>query len=229
MRIPGLPPPSFSSLGPDGLPRQVSDLPYLYSTGAFPMGDSRDSSGRVAWYAPRMRAVFPGSRLRRSRSLRRALRRQRFRITFDEAFDLTVSRCADRPSTWITAPLRRAYRELHELGVAHSAEAWLEARLVGGVFGIALGRVFTGESMFAHAPDASKVALAHLAARLAHGGFSVFDAQVESPHLRSLGAVTVPQADFVRFLHQEATRCATFGPLPDASPQEVLHWSTHTS
>ena len=228
-RIPGLPPPAFAPLGRDGLPEAIEDLPYFYALGVFPMGDPDDSGGCIQWHHSRVRAVFPGCRLRRSRSLRRAVRRQRYRITFDEAFEETVAGCADRPDTWISEPLRRAYKELYMLGAAHSAEAWLDGRLVGGVFGIAIGRAFAGESMFSRASDASKVALTHLAARLSHGGFSLFDAQVQSPLLSSLGAVPIPHAEFVPILLREAIKPAAFDPLPGNGIQDVLQWSTQTS
>ena len=228
-RIPGLPPPAFAPLGPDGLPEAVADLPYFYALGVFPMGDPENAAGIVRWHHSRIRAVFPGCRLRRSRSLRRAVLRQRFRISFDKAFEETVEGCADRPETWISLPLRRAYLELHALGAAHSVEAWLDGRLVGGVFGIAIGRAFAGESMFSRATDASKVALAHLAARLAHGGFTLFDAQVQSAHLSSLGAVGIPHAEFVPILLRESVQPASFGPLPGSGIQDVLQWSTQTS
>ena len=228
-RIPGLPLPVFGPLGKDGLPEAIVDLPYYYALGAFPMGGPELSSETVQWYHSPMRAVFPGCRLRRSRSLRRAIMRQRFRVSFDEAFDEVVCGCADRPQTWISNPLKRAYGAMHELGVAHSAEAWLDGRLVGGVFGIAIGRVFAGESMFSRATEASKVALAHLVARLALGGFTLFDAQVPSPHLTSLGAVGIPHEEFLPMLLREVTESASFEPQPRVSAQDVLQWSTQTS
>ena len=205
------------------------DLPYYYALGCFPMGDPELSPDTVQWYHTRVRAVFPGCRLRLSRSLRRAIMRQRFQVSFDEAFDEVVQGCADRPQTWISDPLKRAYTALHRLGAAHSAEAWLDGRLAGGVFGIAIGKVFAGESMFSRATEASKVALAHLVARLARGGFTLFDAQVPSPHLTSLGAVGIPHEEFLPTLIREATRSASFGSPPCASAQDVLQWSTQTS
>ncbi len=227
--IPGLPPPPFSPIGRDGMPTDVVDIPYYFLGGGFPMGEPDDPYGRVDWHIPGIRALFPGCRMRLSRSLRRTVRRERYRVTFDEAFEETVAGCADREETWITAPLIRAYSELHAMGLAHSAEAWLDGELVGGVFGISFGRVFVGESMFHRARDASKVALAHLSARLVRSGFAIHDAQILTPHVISLGAAWMPQSLFVPYLTREAEKPATFDPFPSMTVQEVLQWSAQTS
>ena len=241
-RIPGLPPLRPSGYGADGLPLDLLNLPYHYAQGAFPMAIQTVSlvagagaanlvhtDGQVGLFEPSVRAIFNHCRLRPTRCLRRALARGRFRVTFDTAFEATVAGCADRPGTWINAPLRRAYRELHAAGVTHSVEAWLDGCLVGGVFGLALGRVFVGESMFHRATDASRVALAHLLARLCRGGFTLFDAQVPSPHLARLGATELPQEQFVPLLRDQVTLPARFLPEPESDNQEVLQWSTQTS
>jgi len=212
----------------DGIPVDAVHVLCLYALGLFPMGKSA-AAERVEWFAPRRRAVFPRCRLRCSRSLRRAIRRNRFRITVDSDFEAVVDGCASRPETWINPPLRRAYRSLRSLGFAHSVEAWQNGELAGGVYGLAVGRAFFSESMFSRATDASKVALAHLATLLGASGFSVMDAQVMSPHLASLGAVDIPQDRFVQELAVAAGGAARFDATSVPSVHEVLHWCTQMS
>jgi len=167
-----------------------------YSHGIFPW----PSHGTIYWWSPDPRAVFPLDRIHVSRSLRRTRRQGRLRCTVDADFRGVITGCAHRPGegTWITPAMVQAYRRLHELGYAHSVETWAEdGELVGGVYGIALGGAFMGESMFARVSDASKVALVHLAERLHAGGFVLLDAQVPNPHLQSLGAMAMPRASFL--------------------------------
>jgi leucyl/phenylalanyl-tRNA--protein transferase len=139
--------------------------------------------------------------------LRKRLRRGDYRITFDRAFAEVILGCArpDRPGatgpgTWITASMAAAYRALHELGYAHSVECWRDDELVGGLYGISLGRLFFGESMFSRTDDASKVALVHLARRLHAWQFPLIDCQIQNPHLQSLGAVTISRRAFLHIL-----------------------------
>lgn len=180
-----------------------------YSHGIFPW----PHDGIAFWWSPDPRAVIPLDALHVSRSLRRTLKSGRFRCTVDRAFSDVVAACADRPGegTWITAELIAGYEGLHARGVAHSVEVWdADERLVGGLYGIALGAAFTGESMFHHATDASKVALVHLVARLRARGFTLLDAQVPTPHLASLGAVPVPRVVFLDALAAARRADVTF-------------------
>ncbi len=151
--------------------------------------------------------LFP-ERLHVSRSLRKRLRQACYTVTFNHAFDQVVQACAETPrhgqhGTWITPAMQVAYNRLHHLGHAHSVECWADGTLVGGLYGLAIGRVFFGESMFAHASDASKVAFVHLVERLRREGYRLIDCQVETDHLRSLGAEPIPRRSFVQLLERE--------------------------
>ncbi len=156
----------------------------------------------ILWWSPPQRCIMQPFHFHVSRSLRRLLRQGRFTVTFDQAFPEVIQACAGtrlkrREETWITPEMIDAYVLLHELGLAHSAEAWQAGELVGGIYGVSLGRAFFGESMFARAPNASKVAFATLAQRLAEWQFVMIDCQITNPHLQSLGAQEIPRADFL--------------------------------
>ncbi len=172
----------------------LDTLLKAYAIGWFPMADSRDAPG-VHWVQPKERAVMPLDGFHLSRSLRKRLLGEGYTTTADRAFDAVLDLCAesadDRPDTWINPGIADAMRRLHRLGLAHSIETWADGTLVGGLYGLALGRAFFGESMFSRATDASKVALAHLVARLRVGHFTLLDCQFQTPHLASLGAVEV--------------------------------------
>ena len=184
-------------------PLDPSLLLGAYSVGVFPMADSRDAED-VYWVEPRRRAILPLDGFHLSRSLRKVIAGDRFRVTADRAFAAIIALCAesaeDRPDTWINASIEQAFVRLHELGLAHSVECWDGDRLVGGLYGLALGRAFFGESMVSRAPNASKVAIAALAARLRAGGFTLLDCQFMTDHLASLGAVEVARADYMTLL-----------------------------
>ena len=170
-----------------------------YAAGIFPMADSRDAAD-LFWVEPRSRAIIPLDKFHMSRSLRRTIRSGRFSVTLDRDFHAVVLACADREETWINTDIERAMLALHGSGHAHSVEVWQAGELVGGLYGVKLGRAFFGESMFSRARDASKVALAWLVARLKAGGFTLLDCQFMTPHLASLGAVTVPRKTYVALL-----------------------------
>ncbi len=174
-----------------------------YSVGVFPMADDRDAAS-VYWVEPRRRAILPLDGFRLSRSLRKRIVSDRFRVTVDTAFERVVQLCAEsvegRPETWINAGIERVFVTLHAMGFAHSVECWDGDRLVGGLYGLALGRAFFGESMVSRATDASKVALAALVARLKAGGFTLLDCQFQTSHLESLGAIEIARADYVALL-----------------------------
>jgi len=170
-----------------------------YAIGVFPMADSRNAA-EVFWVEPRRRAILPIHAFRLARSLRKTLRSGRFEVTRDSAFERVVRQCAKRKETWINAEIEASYIELHRVGHAHSVECWQEDELIGGLYGVRLGAAFFGESMFSLVPDASKVALAWLVARLKVGGFRLLDCQFMTEHLRSLGAVEIAQSDYVELL-----------------------------
>ena len=167
-----------------------------YAAGIFPMADSRDASD-IFWVEPRTRAIIPLDGFHCSRSLARRLRSGRFTMTVDRAFHQVLLGCADRPETWINPMIERATMGLHAAGHAHSIECWHGEKLVGGVYGVKLGRAFFGESMFSRMTDASKVSLAWLVARLKVGGFTLLDCQFMTDHLASMGAITISREAYV--------------------------------
>ncbi|HYQ72404.1 MAG TPA: leucyl/phenylalanyl-tRNA--protein transferase [Gammaproteobacteria bacterium] len=191
---------------PDGLLAVGGDLSedrllLAYRSGIFPWYGSGQP---ILWWSPDPRLVLFPNRLRVTRSLARRIRKAEFTPTLDQAFDEVISACAEpRPGqagTWITPEMITAYRELHASGSAHSVECWQDGRLVGGLYGVAIGRIFFGESMFARSTDASKVAFVALVRQLSRWGFLLIDCQVHTTHLASLGAETVPRREFIRTL-----------------------------
>jgi leucyl/phenylalanyl-tRNA--protein transferase len=165
-----------------------------YRNGTFPWFNEGDP---VLWWSPDPRAIFDLDRFYLSRRLMRTIRSGKFRLTINQAFDAVIRACADRELTWITAGMIDAYRQLHLLGHAHSIETWQGDDLVGGVYGVAIGGFFAGESMFHRARDASKVALAYLVEYLKIRGFALFDTQVVTEHTASLGAIEFPRDEYL--------------------------------
>ena len=191
-------PPGLLAAGGDLAPAR---LLAAYRRGIFPWY----SPGQpVLWWSPDPREVLPVDELRISRSLARTLRRARFATSADRDFAAVIDACAAprarSPGTWITPEMRAAYLRLHALGAAHSIEVWHGAGLVGGVYGVAVGRAFSGESMFSRASDASKVALVALAEWCRDCGIDLIDCQLPSAHLRSLGSRAMPRAEFLAYL-----------------------------
>ena len=170
-----------------------------YAAGIFPMADSRDA-GDIFWVEPRNRAIIPLDEFHLSHSLAKRVRSDRYIVTRDRAFHQVLLACADRSETWINSIIERATLGLHAVGHAHSIECWHDGELVGGLYGVKLGRAFFGESMFSRMTDASKVALAWLVARLKVGHFTLLDCQFITPHLASLGATTVDRDHYVGLL-----------------------------
>ncbi|SFD01439.1 leucyl/phenylalanyl-tRNA--protein transferase [Nocardioides terrae] len=195
-----------------GADLEPGTLLAAYRRGLFPMpGDERGDP--LLWFSPVQRGVLPLDGLKVSKSLRRSVRD--FEIRVDSAFDEVVAACADpsRPQGWIDEDIRTAYADLHRLGWAHSVEAWRDGRLAGGLYGVAIGGLFAGESMFHRETDASKVALVGLVSLLRdeHAGDRLLDVQWSTPHLASLGVVDLDRSDYLRRL-----RTALSAPLPDA-------------
>jgi leucyl/phenylalanyl-tRNA--protein transferase len=170
-----------------------------YRQRCFPMADDR--SGRLRWYRPVKRAVITWERWKVPESLAKRMKRQPYRISYDQAFAEVVAACAERETTWISGDIERLYVELHRRGHAHSVEAWDAAgTLVGGLYGLTLGGCFCGESMFHRADDAAKVCVVHLVGRLRERGFALLDCQQQSPHMARFGAAEVPDGEYARML-----------------------------
>jgi leucyl/phenylalanyl-tRNA--protein transferase len=180
-----------------------------YRRGIFPWFDD-DSP--ILWWSPDPRAIFEMDGLHVSRRLARTVRSGRFAVTFDRVFTEVVRGCAHRPGegSWITADMIDAYTRLHELGHAHSVEVWHEGQLAGGLYGVTVGGLFAGESMFTHVRDASKVALVHCMERLRQRGFQLFDVQFLNEHTSSLGAVEIPRREYLARLRKAVARDARF-------------------
>ncbi len=205
---------------PDGLLAAGGDLStarllHAYPRGIFPWYDSGQP---ILWWSPDPRCVLYPRDFRLARRMQRDRRRSALEVTFNRCFGEVMAACAAprRPlhGTWITADMQSAYRELHELGWAHSTELWRDGRLIGGVYGLAMGRVFFGESMFSREDNASKFALFALCQVLRDEGFALLDCQTVSNHLLTLGAVTVPRRDFVAALDRHCTPCTAFDGWP---------------
>ena len=193
-----------------------------YAAGVFPMAEHRDDPD-LFWVDPRRRGVLPLERFRISRSLRRRILRAEFGTSVDRDFAGVLRGCANRPETWINDRISDLYLALHAAGYAHSQEVWQGGELVGGVYGVALGGAFFGESMFSRRTDASKIALAFLTRRLQNGGFTLFDTQFVTPHLLSLGAEEIARADYHGRLREALRRGAIFDALAsEPSPEEVV-------
>src|SRR6266404_9001696 len=187
-----------------------------YACGIFPMAESADDP-TLFWVEPEIRGVVPLDGFRISSRLARTVRSDAFTVTVNTAFKAVIAGCAapqaGRDDTWINKRIRELYIGLHELGHSHSVEVWENDDLVGGLYGVSLGRAFFGESMFHRARDASKVALVHLVARLVAGGFQLLDTQYVTEHLRSLGAVEISRRQYHKLLEASLVGEADFAAL----------------
>jgi leucyl/phenylalanyl-tRNA--protein transferase len=202
-----------------GLTEITPDLVLrAYRAGLFPMAERRDGD-RLYWLDPELRGVQPLDAFHLPRRLARTVLSDTFQVRCDTAFAEVVQGCAaptpDRPETWINPEIERLFGALHVMGHAHSVESWQGGRLVGGLYGVALGGAFFGESMFSAARDASKVALVHLVARLRLGGFRLLDTQFVTEHLARFGAVEIPRAEYRRRLVDALEAPARFLADPD--------------
>jgi len=212
------PPPESALREPNGLlaaggdlsPRRLVDA---YSRGIFPWFSPGEPT---LWWSPDPRMVLFPAELKVSRSLQKTLKKHDYEVRVDTAFREVMQQCAaprdGQQGTWISPAMIAAYTELHEQGIAHSVETWVTGKLVGGLYGIALGRMFYGESMFSRATDASKIALVHLVRQLGRWGFGMIDCQMNTSHLASLGAREIPRAEFGRNLAKLVNLAAITGP-----------------
>jgi len=210
---------------PNGLLAAGGDLSpqrilAAYRQGIFPWFSPGEP---ILWWSPDPRMVLPPGEMKISRSLARVLRAGGYEVRLDTAFAEVIGGCAVMPrqgqtGTWITGEMRAAYTRLHELGYAHSVEVFMDGLLAGGLYGIALGRAFYGESMFSRRSDVSKIALAHLCEHLKREEFGIIDCQMETAHLASLGARTIPRREFVAALD----RLTVMGPVPGRWPADEV-------
>ncbi|HBX53998.1 leucyl/phenylalanyl-tRNA--protein transferase [Pseudomonas sp. UBA2684] len=193
---------------PNGLLAAGGDLSaerliQAYRHGCFPWYQDGQP---ILWWSPDPRTVLFPHELHVSRSLNKVLRQARYRVTFDQAFAEVIQACAAprdyAAGTWITPPMQHAYLELHRRGIAHSVEVWRDDKLVGGLYGLAIGQLFFGESMFSRADNASKVGFATLVEHLAAWGFALIDCQMPTQHLHSFGARAIPRSDFAAYLER---------------------------
>jgi leucyl/phenylalanyl-tRNA--protein transferase len=193
-----------------------------YAAGVFPMAESADDPA-LYWIEPDERGVLPLDDFHVSRSLRKSVRQKKFEIRIDTAFGEVIRACAEkrpgRKDTWINSRIISLYTQLHRINCAHSVEAWVGGKLVGGLYGVKIGAAFFGESMFSRATDASKVCLVHLVARLRFGGFTLLDAQFVNNHLTQFGAIAVKKAEYHKLLEPALAGEANFGAF--ASDQDV--------
>ena len=192
-----------------------------YACGIFPMAESAEDPA-LFWIEPERRGVIPLDRFHLPARLARTVRSSRFSVTVDRDFDAVLDGCSQaspgRPRTWINARIRGLYRKLHERRHCHSLEVWQEDMLVGGLYGVTLGRAFFGESMFHRVRDASKVALVHLVARLKAGGFKLLDTQFVTDHLRTFGAIEVPRRQYHKLLEAALAGDGDFAALDTRRP-----------
>ncbi len=215
----------MSELTPDLLLR-------AYSAGLFPMAESADDP-ELFWVDPERRGILPLDGLHIPRRLKRTVRQGKFTVTANRDFAGVMRGCSERTSarksTWINHEILRLYSDLHERGAAHSVECWQDDRLVGGLYGVALGGAFFGESMFSRVDDASKTALVHLIARLRRGGFLLLDTQFVTAHLTRFGAVEIPRREYKKRLETALMVHGVFYRELDPEGLAILHSMTHTS
>lgn len=216
---PRFPDPSGALTEPDGLLAvggnlQPQTLLSAYRSGIFPWYQDEDP---ILWWSPATRCVLPPSDLHCSKSLRKTLRRNDYQVTVNQAFNTVVDACSepreDDGGTWITEEMKAAYTQLHQQGKAHSLEVWFEGNLVGGLYGVAVGSIFCGESMFSRRASASKIAMAHLCRWGLDTGVQLIDCQLVNPHLVSLGAISMDRSVFIEQLSQGRDKHLNW-PLP---------------
>lgn len=209
---------------PDAIELTPDLLIRAYANGIFPMGD--DETGDVYWFAPDPRAILPLDAFHTPHNLAKRVRRAPFEVVANRDFEAVIRACADRDRTWITDDVIDAYTALHEAGYAHSVECWQGGTLAGGLYGVAVGGAFFGESMFYRVSNASKVALVHLVRQLRAGGFTLLDTQYTNPHLEQFGVIEIPRAEYERRLQHAICGPTEWWPLSSdeaARPDEHEH------
>ncbi|HUI31840.1 MAG TPA: leucyl/phenylalanyl-tRNA--protein transferase [Candidatus Acidoferrales bacterium] len=179
-----------------------------YSMGYFPMADD---DGKISWYSPDPRTIIPLENFNIPRSTKQLINKQIFKIGIDTNFESVIKGCANREETWISDEIIESYMELHRLGFAHSIESIDGSEIAGGLYGVALGTAFFGESMFSLKSGASKVALAFLITHLSENGFSLLDTQYATPHLETFGAIEIPKKKYIQMLHKAVAKKTNFG------------------
>ncbi len=179
-----------------------------YRRGYFPMADSRD--GPIGWYSPDPRAIIPLEEFRIPRSLRQTISKKIFDVRIDTAFSSVIRTCSERDETWISDEIIRVYTILHEQGHVHSVESWYEGKMAGGLYGVAIGGAFFGESMFSTRPDASKVALVYLVDHLKKRKFRLLDTQIINEHIRRFGGREIPRGEYLKLLNKAILADARF-------------------
>ncbi len=199
-----------------------------YAAGVFPMAESAESD-EILWIDPELRGIIPLNRFHVPKSLAKRMKQGGYRVDVDLDFEGVINGCAGRETTWINDDIRRLYIALFRMGYAHSVEVRIEDQLVGGLYGVKLGGAFFGESMFSDAPDASKIALVYLMARLKAGRFRLLDTQFVTDHLARFGARAILRRRYQDMLEVAISSPADFEAAGDLSPQEALQLSTQTS
>ena len=180
-----------------------------YRAGIFPMAESATTKN-IFWVDPQYRGIMPLNKFHVSKSLRRAITKLDYQISVNKSFEKVIKMCAERPETWINQEIITNYCLLYQSGHAHSVEVWNKEKLIGGIYGVSIGAVFFGESMFSKKNNASKIALAYLVNRLKETGFKLFDTQFLTPHLASLGAIEIPKTKYKVLLYQAVDEVANF-------------------
>ena len=204
-------------------------LLFAYQQGLFPMAESRDAK-QIQWIQPKKRGIFPIGGFHISKSLRRALLKNDYSIKINFNFSKVIEKCADRNETWINSDIYDCYCKLHQDGFAHSVEVWKDSQLIGGVYGVAIGAAFFGESMFSEVSNGSKIALAYLHDRLLKTGFLLFDTQFLTEHLASLGALEITQDEYLTKLEKSLNKYAKFVDTNySVDVETIAHRSTQTS
>ena len=184
-----------------------------YSMGTFPMSENHNDPN-IYWINPKKRGVIPIDKFKISKSLKKEVKKNFFKITFNKSFGEVIKHCAkktnERPSTWINKKIINVYSSLHRLGHAHSVEVWLKKKLVGGLYGVSLGSAFFGESMFSLVPNASKISLVYLITHLKIKKFTLLDTQFINPHLKTLGAIEITREKYLRLLSDALKKRSNF-------------------
>ena len=204
-----------------------------YSLGIFPMSESFDDPN-VYWINPKKRGVIPINNFKISKSLRKEIKKKKFKITINKNFNEIITNCAKktkkRPTTWINKEIIKLYSNLHEIGHAHSIEAWFQNKLVGGLYGVSLGSAFFGESMFSNITNASKICLIYLIANLKIKGFTLLDTQFINSHLKKLGAIEISRKKYLKMLGNSLKKNANFNKkVSQSSIYDIIQSMTQTS